>query len=709
MGIRIEKIDINRHGPLDRDFNFEPGDLNLIYGHNESGKTCIVEAMVRMLFRTGVNTPWILKKTKLQEPAVRRWNSGGKIKVSGLESNVTVFTPGSGKLEDCSVSGVSFPEELSRLMVVRAGDTRLSATSNRKGDSILRTCISGKGVLDEIEKNIKHESVKNAVIEKGIIQADNKGLISDRIKASKEVERLEALLIEVDENASLSAVNSLERTVSMLAEQLSDLEFARRHRAFILDRKLRGMKQAMENLPSEKKIIDILAEIGLLRIKMENKDDIERRLGDSTYEEDNYIWINKAREEYLAHSEITNGKYSKGKICDVMLFAFIAATVIAGFFSKPLPIVFASGALLCLILRIIGRDESVSSLTVLRREKLEKEFGRRFQRELTDSAVLEVECRKLETEQLRLNNLSENLGSIEHEIVLIKERILSQFYIMTGEKVPYDRWDAEIENIRKRREEVREAIISQEALLSALNVTPDSYLSDPVSVEWDQKLYRLLKDKLDTVSKRLEREKHDIEILKAKIAAAMGKNTPDIRLLLSALEDRRTDAADTCKELTARILAENQVYRAVSEYRAKDNARLEEALESPTVISPLYRITGHYSGLKMDGDGYLILTTPEGEEFPLEQLSTGAAEQIYVSLRTAFAELSLGGTAFLILDDAFQHSDWERRRNLVGHVMELVNSGWQVFYFTMDDNLKELFDGSGKELNGRTYKSISLD
>ena len=709
MGIRIEKINISRQGPLDRDFNFEPGELNLIYGHNETGKTYIVEAMIGMLFRTGRNTPWILKKTKLHEPTVRRWNLRGKIKVSGLESNVTVFTPGGSKLEDYTVSGISFPEELSRLMVVRAGDTRLSAASDGKGDSILRTCLSGKGVLDEIEKNIKHESVKNAIIEEGIIKADHKGLVSDRVKALDEVESLEALRIEVDENASLSAVNSLERTISGLTDQLNELENARKHRAFMLDKELRELELAKEDLPSENQLIDILTDIGLLEAKMKNMDEIERRLGDSVLEEDNYIWIKKAREEYLSHPEISNGKYSKEKICNVLLFTFIITTVITGFFSKPLTIVFALGALLCLTLRIIGRVKTVSALTELRREKLEKEFGRRFQRELTDSAVLEVECQKLETEQLRLKSLTESLNSIKHETVSIKERILSQFYVMTGERISDNRWDARIESIRKKRKKVAEAIISQSTLLSSLNVAPDSYLPDPASVEWDQKRYQFLKDKLETVSKRLERKKQDIEILKAKLAAATRKKTSDIRLLLTALEERRTGAAADYKELTARILAENQVYLAVSEYREKENARLEEALESPAVISPLYRITEHYSGLKMDSGGYLILTTADGEEFPLEQLSTGAVEQVYVSLRTAFAELSMGGTAFLILDDAFQHSDWERRKNLVSHIIGLVNNGWQVFYFTMDDNLKELFDNYGKELNRNAYKSISLD
>ena len=53
MAIRIDRIKVNRGGPLNRDFELEPGDLNLIYGYNETGKTYIVESIINLLFETG--------------------------------------------------------------------------------------------------------------------------------------------------------------------------------------------------------------------------------------------------------------------------------------------------------------------------------------------------------------------------------------------------------------------------------------------------------------------------------------------------------------------------------------------------------------------------------------------------------------------------------------------------------------------------------
>ena len=53
MNLRVERIRVRRTDPLGSDFDLEPGDLNLVYGGNETGKTLIVEFMIRSLYRTG--------------------------------------------------------------------------------------------------------------------------------------------------------------------------------------------------------------------------------------------------------------------------------------------------------------------------------------------------------------------------------------------------------------------------------------------------------------------------------------------------------------------------------------------------------------------------------------------------------------------------------------------------------------------------------
>ena len=62
----------------------------------------------------------------------------------------------------------------------------------------------------------------------------------------------------------------------------------------------------------------------------------------------------------------------------------------------------------------------------------------------------------------------------------------------------------------------------------------------------------------------------------------------------------------------------------------------------------------------------------------------------------------------ILLDDAFQHSDWQRREYLVDEMVSLSNLGWQVVYFSMDDHIKGLFEKRVKPKLKDRFKLIEL-
>ena len=80
-------------------------------------------------------------------------------------------------------------------------------------------------------------------------------------------------------------------------------------------------------------------------------------------------------------------------------------------------------------------------------------------------------------------------------------------------------------------------------------------------------------------------------------------------------------------------------------------------------------------------------------------------------LRKIFAEDYFDEeSGFLLLDDAFQHSDWERRESLVDYILQLVEDhDWQIFYFSMDDHLATLFyeRASARLGSDFAYKQLS--
>ena len=178
--------------------------------------------------------------------------------------------------------------------------------------------------------------------------------------------------------------------------------------------------------------------------------------------------------------------------------------------------------------------------------------------------------------------------------------------------------------------------------------------------------------------------------------------------LIENLYQKRGDTVEEYKEITAGIIAGITVNQALDELREHETARIDDGLRSDEVSRALEATTdGKYTQVVKEG-GELIVSGTFGS-YPLKTLSTGAREQVLLALRLGFAARLLEGKQlFLILDDAFQHSDWERREKLVEKIFSLAGEGWQVLYFTMDDHIRKLFEVAGKKLGKDGYQTIEV-
>lgn len=709
MPIRIRRMRIMREGPLSEDLDLEPADLNLVYGGNETGKTYLVEAMISLLFRTGRDSRWTSRSTKSRPATMRQWEPRGEIEVTGLEEGVTVFTAGSPRLEDFTERGNGMPADLSRLMVVRAGDTRLSDARDGVGDEVLRTYLSGNSVLDEVEENIRQETVKNAVIVDGRIEAENKGLYRERMTLESEIRYLDELRMVVDENASLVRLNSLERRKGELEERLRELEDARRHQAFTLYEERSRLLLRLEELPSEEQIIQLGTDISLYRSRSRDLRRVARELEETASTGENLQWLEQARDEYLSGPEAGGGKLLPVSTCRYLALFLLLLAAAGAFFSSALTLAGTILAAACLGYLMWSGGKRPSSGETEMRKGIEREFLRRFGSELTDTATLKMVLRELEGERIRYAAALENSDRMAGEVEEIGKRVQGSIYLLAGREVPPSEWDGALDGFRSSRKELQEELASVDGVIATLGLTREEGLAQPSAAEWDQRGYIDVRERLAAAEGELDRERRNLEELKVDISVATGLNSRDIRELITALEDRRRELAEEHRLVTARILAGNTVYRAICQYREQENARLGQALNSPEIVNPLRMMTGRYNGVRMTDDGGLYLKTDGMGEYPLHHLSTGASEQVYMALRTGFASLSFGEPAFLLLDDAFQHSDWDRRKNLVDGVTTLVEEGWQVFYFTMDEHLRKLLDGRGRELDSGRYLYLGLD
>jgi uncharacterized protein YhaN len=161
------------------------------------------------------------------------------------------------------------------------------------------------------------------------------------------------------------------------------------------------------------------------------------------------------------------------------------------------------------------------------------------------------------------------------------------------------------------------------------------------------------------------------------------------------------------KHLTAEIVAEIGLTDVLIRLRGAEDQKIVKALNDPEVANLILKITGKYHRLDLIDDQ--LYAYDDYSHYPLQNLSTGAREQVLLALRLGIAsQLCAGDTLFLILDDAFQHSDWQRRIALVESTVALAKDGWQVIYLSMDEHIRDLFLHIAKPAMKKDFLQIDL-
>jgi uncharacterized protein YhaN len=261
---------------------------------------------------------------------------------------------------------------------------------------------------------------------------------------------------------------------------------------------------------------------------------------------------------------------------------------------------------------------------------------------------------------------------------------------------------------RAKMEKKRNAILQE---LAAMQVSKELFLTEDPGIAWNSAQVKELKERIGQLDDRktaIENESHQ---LRADVASRVdGSVTDSWEKLLAKLEAKRREADAECKAKTADIIGLKCVSLALSQIKEDESEQITSNLGDPQLQADVFAVTGRYEKLLRSEDGALLLRDRDEEEYPLSMLSTGVREQVMLALRIAFASKVLGDEkAFLILDDAFQHADWERREMLVEHTLRLVKDrGWQVFYFTMDDHIRKLFqEGTERVLSG-DFQDVDL-
>lgn len=201
--------------------------------------------------------------------------------------------------------------------------------------------------------------------------------------------------------------------------------------------------------------------------------------------------------------------------------------------------------------------------------------------------------------------------------------------------------------------------------------------------------------------------KFEIEVAKNKIAENKlkiqsigldrGNIMPKLENLAS-LEEEYTKLEEEYKELSfqneAIELAKQELENAYNQMRQKVTPHFTSNLsEIMKKIS-----NGRYTNIKLDEKDGLIVEVQNGDYIPVEYLSIGTIDQLYLSLRLGAASSISNENLPIILDETFAYYDEKRLKN----ILEFLHTEYenrQIIILTCTGREKDILQNGGMDYN----------
>ncbi len=703
MPIRLDKINVKNLGPLDS-LDLKLGSLNLIYGQNETGKTFLVEFLLGSIFRHA--SKWNLREI----PGI------GSVTVSGLTEEPTSFSPTTKKkIEDYwEDDELGLPLNMARLLVVKGGELDLAGTPGGVNREVLKTALTSEVLLDHIRNPIS-KTIQGAVLVGQEIQGANRGILKDRQDLYSENQKLRDLLDKVENEYSQGPLRQLEINITEIQHGLKAQESAKHYAAYKL-------REEFNNLSHKKNILSDEV-IGDLRKKLHDFTSDEARLSEREKDlkkhqeaSEHYPWLESAISIWESRSLDATKKPTRWLtyigmpllLIGIILLGINDLVPMFNFLWIGLPLaMIAIGMIFYSTFRL---QQWTSSITETEeRQSIQEEYKTRFGKTLRGLSVLQEKMKSIQKYYFQVEPLEKEIQDKRTKQIQRKSGLEKLFESLPGKTIQEKNWEKSLQDLKTKSDELTALIHTLDIELEKLNVPEEQVQEKPVGEEYNPQRVIDLQDELGTLENELEDKQQTLSSLKQVICHETGDDiTISWEEALFHLRTITEKKKRVYRELTGRIVAEIGVVQILDRIENEEDQKIQRDINSKEVTDLLASITGTYNSLDLVDDQ--VYVNDQYSQHPLSDLSTGAREQIQLALRMGIASrLNSGDPLFLILDDAFQHSDWERRESLVKSVIGLVKQGWQVTYLSMDDHIRDLFLKHGKTNLKKEFKFFTLD
>ncbi|KUP07941.1 hypothetical protein Q75_04065 [Bacillus coahuilensis p1.1.43] len=160
----------------------------------------------------------------------------------------------------------------------------------------------------------------------------------------------------------------------------------------------------------------------------------------------------------------------------------------------------------------------------------------------------------------------------------------------------------------------------------------------------------------------------------------------DFKQLLQTYHNKKAELIQQSEDWAAYAIVLAALEQLQSMYKEKELPEILGLASSHM----MYLTNNHYREIRLDEDRWYVLSG--NDTIPIQQLSQGAKEQVYVSIRLALiCSLRERGSLPIIVDDGFVHFDHDRSQRVI-HLLKDISKDVQVIFFTCHPHFKEKFN-----------------
>jgi len=639
--MRIKEIYIKRYGPIENlDIKAKEG-LQLIYGMNESGKTLMIDAVVKMLLSGKVKDfERIDRVDERPEGYIVLEDEDREIKLAG-DSELSAYLGVDGK-------------DLRNIFVIRDSDVQL-----RDGENYLRRVTDRLAKLEigRIETIKAHLAcygrLTNATSAARLLNdAVSNKIAEQRRQAVSLIQKFEQY-VDSPESADL---DRLEARLLQMRREEGDL-----------DREIHLLEKAGKK-ERYVKLLGMLGELNNLRTQQaefrRRKDDVESLSQDIQF-------MQRSKQEAPDTQDVVLYK----RLTYAFFIAFLMATIFLGVFGKGtilttiVPFVcfslFAYFVFKFLSLRTAQHKVARQEQTILQR-------GAVYWPGVTSIHGLHHEISGFLAEVERTENeirakvaiLEDNLGKhsdlIEENLVSWKEQVESlQRDAELDVDVKFDEHKLEdleeqLRNLRGEQEQMRQRLENHRGQLQNFQNEACRLTSLPIFLEdYEVTVHNL----------------NQLHELRSALSQFINEINSDFKTAIEAIK----------------------IFEAI---QGEEELRIAELFGEHSPISQIFKdiTSGRYKEVRFDvAQGIIQVVKRDNKTLTLGKLSQSTYSQLYLAIRVFLAEKLLGeGNGFFILDEPFLTADPVRLSKQFGVLQDLTERGWNILYFSCKGETKEI-------------------